>query len=1214
VRVKPRLGRSQRMHWNVDERGFSLRSSSKHSGASPYQKWASPSFPALSALAALTICIFRRFSRVLATMFLKAFFFRQRRASVALGFWAAIALYAVGGSPDRLAAEPLGPDNAPLWMRYPAISPDGKTIAFSFQGHLFVVPSTGGLAQPLTAGTAVDTSPVWSPDGKSIAFASDRYGNFDVFLISAEGGPARRLTTHSSDDIPVCFTADGQFVVFNSQRMPTAESSKFPAFRRFPELYKVSIDGGKEPEMILVTPALNARFDKSGQHIVYDDQKGYEDLWRKHQTNAFAHDIWIYDAKTGDHTKLTTYPGDDRNPIWAPDENSIYYLSEQSGSFNVWRLPLNQSGSPQQITKFEKNPVRFLSISNSGDLCFSFNGEIYVLPAEASQPVKVPIRVAIADSVAETRTFPMAEGATEMVVSPTGKEIAFVVRGDVYVAGIEHGDTKRITNKTAQARNLSFSPDGRKLVFAAEYNHVWSLYEAAIAQPKEKEPYFSLSTVVDVYPILENGQENFRPKYSPDGKEVAYLENRTTLKVLNLETKQTRLILPGKDNYSYEDGDQWFDWSPDGKWFLVTMNQPERWSTEIGLVDAAGQQQVTYLTKSGYASSQPIWTVGGKTMVWANDKFGLHGNVSGGDGQQDVFEMFFTQEAFDRFKLSPAEYEVVKAQEEEEKKKKEVEKSKDSKEQASPSPQAVSSSSQATSPSPPVTSSSSPTASPSPQGKEEPPKVEPIKIDLKDIEDRMARLTLGSSELADFLLTKDGEQLVYIAKAEKGYELWLLKPRTKDLKRLAQFDAPTIEHFGPRFPIQLALDKEEKNVFALVNGHLNKVELASGKMEPVKFVAEKELNPMAERAALFEHMWRLEKEKFYVTDMGGVDWDYYKKVYAKFLPYITNNRDFAEMMSEMLGELNASHTGCRYFPQGGDQTAALGAFFDPSYKGAGVKIQEIIEKGPLVTANGTVQAGMIIEKIDGVMLSPGMDLSPLLNFKAGKATLLSIFDPAKNARFDVSIKPISQMEQLNLLYERWVKKRRDLVNRLSNGTIGYVHVRGMDDPSYRQTYSDALGREQPKKGLIVDTRYNGGGNLHDQLVTFLSGKPYLKLVPRGQFLGWEPQHKWYRKTAIVANEGDYSDGMLFPWTYKHFNIGKFIGMPVPGTGTAVWWEVQQDPTLLFGIPEVGIVDDQGHYMEKTQVEPDIEVMNDPKSVAEGRDLQIERAVAELMKE
>ena len=250
-------------------------------------------------------------------------------------------------------------------------------------------------------------------------------------------------------------------------------------------------------------------------------------------------------------------------------------------------------------------------------------------------------------------------------------------------------------------------------MFAAEYDKVWSLYEAAIVQPKEKEPYFSLSTVIDVHPILENGQENFQPKYSPDGKEVAYLETRTTLKVLNLETKQTRLTycrgritIPMRMETNGLIGCSGWEMVP---WSRI--NQPERWSGEVGLVDAAGQQEVTYLTKSGYSSFHPIWAVDGKTMVWTNDKFGLHGDGSGGRGQLDIFEMFFTQEAMDQFKLSPAEYDAVKAREDEEKKKKEAEKSKEAKEQASPS------------------------ASPSPQTKEETPKVEPIKIDLANIED-----------------------------------------------------------------------------------------------------------------------------------------------------------------------------------------------------------------------------------------------------------------------------------------------------------------------------------------------------------------------------------------------------------------------------------------------------------------------------------------------
>ena len=191
--------------------------------------------------------------------------------------------------------------------------------------------------------------------------------------------------------------------------------------------------------------------------------------------------------------------------------------------------------------------------------------------------------------------------------------------------------------------------------------------------------------------------------------------------------------------------------------------------------------------------------------------------------------------------------------------------------------------------------------------------------------------------------------------------------------------------------LPVRLDKDGKYAFILAGGRITKVGVADGKAEPAKFNALKELDGAAERASMFEHIWRQISEKFYLQDMNGVDWDYYKAVYQKFLPYISDDRDFSEMTSEMLGELNASHTGCKLLPeaQNADATAVLGAFFDPDYKGPGLKIEEIIEKGPLVTASAPIQAGMIIEKIDGVTIDPGMDVSPLLNHRAGQPTLLA---------------------------------------------------------------------------------------------------------------------------------------------------------------------------------------------------------------------------------
>src|ERR1700730_3167267 len=299
---------------------------------------------------------------------------------------------------NDLSAEPLGPQTAPLWLRYPAISPDGKNIAFSFEGHLFIVPASGGVAQPLTAGPAHDTSPVWSLDGKLIAFASDRYGHYNVFLTSIEGGPTRRLTSYATDEIPSEFTPDGKYVVFSAHRMPSAKSSQFPT-RALSELFKTSIEEGHEPEMILTTAALHAQYDRAGQRLIYEDNKSYENLWRKHNTSSLAHDIWLFDVRSGNHLKLTGSGTESRDPVWAPDESSIFYLSEQSGSSNVWKLAIGGAqADPQQITHFDRNPVRFLSIAQNGDLCFGYDGEIYLLPHSAPNPAKIYIRIAAAEN------------------------------------------------------------------------------------------------------------------------------------------------------------------------------------------------------------------------------------------------------------------------------------------------------------------------------------------------------------------------------------------------------------------------------------------------------------------------------------------------------------------------------------------------------------------------------------------------------------------------------------------------------------------------------------------------------------------------------------------------------------------------------------------------------------------------------------------------
>jgi C-terminal processing protease CtpA/Prc len=242
-----------------------------------------------------------------------------------------------------------------------------------------------------------------------------------------------------------------------------------------------------------------------------------------------------------------------------------------------------------------------------------------------------------------------------------------------------------------------------------------------------------------------------------------------------------------------------------------------------------------------------------------------------------------------------------------------------------------------------------------------------------------------------------------------------------------------------------------------------------------------------------------------------------------------------------------------------------------------------------------------------------LDFYQLLNRKVGKLTLLSVYDPSTDKRWDETVKPISGGEENELLYRRWVKNRREEVEKLSKGEIGYVHVRAMNDQSMRTVFEEALGRNIGKKAIIVDTRFNGGGGIHEQLSDFLSGKKYFDIIPHGQYVGSEPLDKWTKASIVLIGESNYSDAHLFPVAYKLKGVGKTLGMPVPGTGTFVWWENQIDPSLRFGVPMGGWRTPDGKFCENNQLEPDIKIRNEPAIMTAGRDQQIEAAVQELMK-
>lgn len=1053
----------------------------------------------------------------------------------------------------------------PSWIRHNSISPDGKTLAFSYKGDIWTVPSTGGEATQITSNQAYDSEPLWTRDSQNIIFTSHREGSKDIYLTSISGGVPKRLTALPGNETPLAVLEDGSILF--SWYNGSVESESYGDFPGTAQLYRTDISGSA-PSLVTSLPIMAMSVNSDGS-VIYEDYKGYEDPLRKHHTSSVTRDIWSYTPATGEKgissqgsfTKLSDYRGEDRNPVFAADGDRFYYLSERDGKCsNIYRSSLSDPKEAVRLTSETRNPVRFLSISDDGTLAYSCNGDLFTL-REGGTPAKVNISLTRDESERELQKFSYSSGASSMAVSPDGKEVAMVIRGDVFVTSTDYRTTRRITNTPEQERNVDFSADGRELYYSSERNGHWGIYKTSLVRKEDKLFTYAVQTREEL--VSTPGETCFQPDVSPDGKWVAYYRNRTELVVKNIKSGKEKSLF--KDiNYSYSDGDQGFEWSPDSHYILCNWQADGGWNnSDVALIDIE-TGEITDLTRSGYSDSNFKWALGGKAMTWESDKNGYRSHGSWG-AESDIYIMFFDGKAMTGFGRSKEQIEIdnmlksekeVKAEKKEEKK--------DSLDKAKN-------------------------------------KMEKLKLDLASRDDRIKRLTPSSNMMGDHFLSPDGNNLYFTQRLEKGYDLCVRDLQEGSIKVLAKGVSGT---FHP--------SSDGKNLYVFSGKGISRLSLPSGKSEAITFSGEYEYKPALEREYMFEHVWKQVQEKFYLEDLHGTDWQYCHDNYKAFLPHINNNFDFQDLLSEMLGELNGSHTGARYRVSSTRTMGCLGVLYDTDWKGKGLKIKEVLPGGVLSLADSEIKPGDIIETIEGRKLESPADVLSALEDKAGKRICITV---KKGSGKPEEMFVTAAHSDSTPLYRRWVRQREEMVERLSGGRVGYVHIKGMDSESFREMFSKALGKYRNCDALIVDTRHNGGGWLHDDVVTFLGGKLYTKYIPRGQFIGNEPFTKWTKPSCMLIGEDNYSDASGTPLAYRQLGIGKLIGAPVPGTMTAVWWETLIDSSLVFGIPQVGswsVAD--GRFVENNQIEPDIEVYNDPASVLRGEDKQLEAAVTEMLKE
>ena len=1063
--------------------------------------------------------------------------------------------------------------DTPLWMRDVKISPDGQTLAFTYLGDIWTVPSQGGTAIKLTnTDDFYEDHPVWSPDSKKIAYSSNRTGNFDIFIVDATGGTPVQLTFDSSNETPEAFTADGQNVLFSAAIQDQASNILFPS-ARMTEFYQVPVTGGN-PVQLAGIPIQMPSFAKSNPDIVYyQDYKGMEDEWRKHHTSSVTRDIWQWNRTDNSFKNITNRPGEDRNPVVSSDGSTIYFLREVPGeSMNVYSMKSNGSGV-EKLTDFANHPVRFLSSADNGLLAFTYDGEIYTMKSEGN-PSKVNINVT-------TDKFPKVKkldvrNIDDAAVSPDGKSIAFVNRGEVFVTSADYATTKQITNTPAAEFQLSWSPDGKKIMYTSERDGHWNIYTAKKA--KDDEPNFENATVIveeALFPT-DDPVERTYASFSPDGKKLAYIEDRNRLMVKDLKSGNVKQILDGK-TYMAREGGYNYQWSPDGNWILTygVLHHHDPYY-DIFIVNTNDGEMIP-ITETGYFDENPSFALDGNAVIFASERYGMRNHASWGS-LYDIMITFLNEEAYDKFTLSEEDYKL----------KKELEKSnsgKDKKDDAKKDNNKKKKDNK----------------------EKEDDTVAPIIVDRKGIQDRSIRLTPASSDIADAFVTSDGESLYYLANFNKGTDLWKINLRDGKAEEVKKLGSQRGEFIS---------DNKGENVFLVTRNSIKKFEPSSGKLTDVEFGGKMNLDPAKEREYMFDYVKRQEREMFYTKDMHGVDWENLTEHYRQFLPHINNNYDFAEMLSELLGELNVSHTGGRYgapVNPDGIRTASLGLLYDMQNNGDGLLVTEVLEGGPFDKSWSKIEPGDVILAINDLSLTSSESKAKALGDVASKKTRIKYKKPNGDINEEVMI-PISKGEESELLYQRWVKNRAADVDKWSNGRLGYVHIRSMGDPSFRNIYADMLGKYNDKEGMVVDIRWNGGGRLHEDIEVLLSGEKYFTQVIRGEEAASMPSRRWNKPSIMVQAEACYSNAHGTPWVYKHQGLGKLVGAPVAGTMTSVNWVQMQDPTMVFGIPVTGYRLPDGSYLENTQLEPDVFVLNSPEQVMNGEDNQLHTAVVTLLEE
>lgn len=1048
-------------------------------------------------------------------------------------------------------------DNAPL-ARYPSLSPDGKELAFTYQGDIWKVATGGGVARRLTDHVAYEAYPKFSPDGRWIAFASARWGNYDIYVIPSDGGKARRLTFHHYADYPECWSPDSKHIYFHAGHYGSYD------------LYRVGLEGGTP---VRLTNTYRQReyyccVSPDGSRVAFCLNGHGGGYYRKIYHGSLQSDIWT--ARLGnpisDFVQVTSSDFFEFWPLWSADGKSLYYVSHESGCPNLCRISL-KTGKTERLTDYNTTGVYFPTISaDGGTIVFEHDFYLYSYKP-GGRPRRIEIQAIPDTKYNQISIEKVTSGLREYRLSPDGKKIAFVLRGEVWVMPAEEGsEARRLTQTRGEHWALDWAPDSQRLSYTRRTGDNIDTLVNVIPEKRE-------------YPLSATKKQKGGARWSPDGESIIYCVDDKELWITDPEGKEHRKLVSGWFRRQTLSSRETYNFSPDSQW-LAYRDLDKDLRSHIYVVPVAGGKK--HRVSDFPSCTLPRWSSDGKLLYFLAVEFD---NYSIYKVPLEAEEIEFNEDKLDKLF--------------EKKKKKEPEKPEPGeKEKESPGE-----------PEKAGQDGKEPAGKP---GK----KVPEVKIDFTDIEKRVERVTPTDSSETAPLLTPDGKTWVFVSDIYKGKQIWTLPTKKGKSAKLRQL---TSSQSSKR---NLQLDPKGKSVYFESDGRVYTLNLDSGKSKSIPFTCELKYDQRKRWRHVFDQAHWIIKIGFYDEKLHGVDWEAVRERYEKVLPRISTAAQFDSLMWFMLGELNASHIG--YSTKRRDKypvsvaTGWLGVDFDQQELEAGrFKIIHVLKGTPASNPHSKLEVGEYILKVNSTELHPGVNFYSLLEGKVGKRIALTVArDHESDKSRVVRIKPVSNRDISRARFNEWVESRRELVRELSGGLLGYLHIRSMGrstlDKFSRELYSQGAG----KLGLVIDVRYNTGGWSSVLMLDILSQKePWLMRKPRTYkkavsetFL----RSQGYEKPTIaLINERSFSNAEVFAEGYRRLKLGTLVGVATPGRciGTG---SVKLIDGSSLALPGTGAWTVDGENLDFRGRQPDVHVINTPKDAVKGKDVQLRTAVKLLM--